>query len=73
MQTRSQAKPTELEVNIDFDEASRCWNHNKKRLASGTYVYVCGADLKPGGYCQRRPEKNNDHCYLHKSKVEKTT
>jgi len=73
MQTRSQTKPVELEINIDFDEASRCWNQNKKRLASGTYVYVCGADLKQGGYCQRRPEKNNDHCYLHKSKVEKTT
>jgi hypothetical protein len=35
--TRSQSKINE--VNIDFDEASREWNKNKKRLGNGMYAY----------------------------------
>jgi len=70
MITRSQ---TIKEVNIDFDDASRCWLQNKKRLACGTYVYVCGAELKAGGFCQKKPEKFSDNCYMHKTKCVKMT
>ena len=29
----------ELEVNIDFDDASREWRKNKRRMGNGTYSY----------------------------------
>lgn len=43
--TRSQSKPVlttpkELDVNIDFDEASGAWNANKKKLGNGMYKYI---------------------------------
>jgi hypothetical protein len=74
MRTRSQA--AELEVDIDFDEASRLWNANKKRLASGCYYYVCGAELRNGRFCKRKPVKKSDYCHEHcslQSFSEKTT
>ena len=42
MKTRSQTnkeQPIELEVNIDFDEASKAWKANKKSNGNGTYTY----------------------------------
>jgi hypothetical protein len=45
MKTRSATRkqsiyvPQELEVNIDFDDASKCWMKNKKKLANGCYIY----------------------------------
>jgi len=70
MKTRSQSKTvhfTELDVFIDFDEASAAWNSNKKRLSHGLYVYVCGNPLKNGGYCKKTPYKNDSCCHLHTS------
>lgn len=32
----------EYEVAIDFDDAHDSWMSNKKRNASGAYVYICG-------------------------------
>lgn len=63
MQTRSQTKHMQntYEVNIDFDEASRLWNSNKKKLSTGCYKYVCGRELKTGKFC-----KNNISCAIHK-------
>lgn len=70
MKTRSQTvleKATkELTVDIDFDEASRCWLSNKKRLTNGTYQYVCGSQLKDGSHCKRKSFKNSIFCYQHK-------
>lgn len=46
MQTRSQTirnRPVELEVNIDFDGASRSWLANKIRLSDATYKYKANA------------------------------
>jgi len=39
--TRSQHKKMEqgLTVEIDFNEASRCWMKNKKRVGNGMYSY----------------------------------
>ena len=57
----------ELEVNIDFDEASRCWNSNKKRLANGCYKYVCGFEKKNGNFCKKYCVKNKNKCHVHLS------
>ena len=41
MQTRSQTKKPRVEfsVDINFDQASRAWLANKRRLGNGTYEY----------------------------------
>lgn len=62
MKTRSQTNAEILDVNIDFDEASRSWNANKKRTGNGTYVYVCGAQLKNGNFCKRSMQP----CFMHR-------
>ena len=65
MKTRSQPiKPT-FEVNIDFDEASRYWNANKKRTGDGSYKYVCGTSLKNGNFCKRPMKPYNNTCSMH--------
>jgi hypothetical protein len=50
---------------IDFDEASREWNRNKKRDGQ-MYMYVCGSDTASGKPCQRRPMKDCTTCSQHK-------
>jgi hypothetical protein len=65
MQTRSKDKP-ELEVNIDFDEASKYWNANKKKQANGCYKYICGVELKDGNFCKKTQYKNCQFCFIHK-------
>ena len=62
MKTRSQTNAEILDINIDFDEASRYWNANKKRTGNGSYVYVCGAQLKNGNFCKR----NMQPCFMHR-------
>jgi len=61
MKTRSQTRKEEIEVvelveentksiysvDIDFDEASRAWNANKKRLPNGEYRYIRERRVKP--------------------------
>jgi len=48
-------------VDIDFDEASRCWMSNKLSIGNGSYKYICGAITKKGDKC-----KNHTNCRLHK-------
>jgi hypothetical protein len=50
---------------IDFDEASREWNRNKKRDGQ-MYMYVCGCETVSGKPCQRRPVKDGTTCAQHK-------
>ena len=45
-QSRQKKERIEYEVNIDFDEASRCWNANKVRLGNGWYAYNRGMKLR---------------------------
>ena len=52
-------------VNIDFDEASREWNRNKKRVDQ-SYVYICSAVTKQGNSCQNKRYKNCNFCYIHR-------
>jgi hypothetical protein len=65
MKTRSQNK--ELEVNIDFDEASRLWNSNKKKISKCCYEYVCGRELTNGLFCKRKIN-GFQYCWIHKPK-----
>jgi len=52
----------EYAVEIDFDEASRHWNANKKRLTNGCYQYVCGTPLANGLFCKRKMCKTSQLC-----------
>jgi hypothetical protein len=65
----SEIKNAIYDVVIDFDDASRCWTSNKRRLKNGCYQYICGAQLKNGNKCQRKPMSGIDSdsfaCSLH--------
>jgi len=52
---------------IDFDEASREWMRNKKRVGL-MYIYVCGETTSTGRPCQRRPKKGCAFCATHEIK-----
>ena len=55
----------QLEVNINFDEASECWKANKKSIGNGCYHYICLQKTKTGNKCNRKPEINSDFCKIH--------
>jgi len=69
MRTRSQTKTHEktdtsriiYDNTIDFDDAILNWNANKKKLSDCCYSYICGKELKTGGFCQR-----STNCRIHK-------
>jgi len=62
MQTRSQTHNLpKYTVDIDFDDASREWNANKKRVGQ-MYLYVCGKILASGKRCQNKPGETLDRC-----------
>ena len=44
----------ENNVRIDFDEASREWNKNKRRVGQ-SYEYVEGLTTRSGGFYQKKP------------------
>jgi hypothetical protein len=68
MLTRSQTARPEYEINIDFDQASKLWNSNKKKLNNGCYEYVCGKELQNGEFCKNKI-KNSHFCFIHKNKM----
>tara|TARA_B110000208_G_C11372138_1_gene285391 strand:+ start:82 stop:381 length:300 start_codon:yes stop_codon:yes gene_type:complete len=51
-------------IRIDFDEASKEWNANKRRVGQ-SYEYVCGATTRNGKNCQKKPLNNYTHCNTH--------
>lgn len=43
-------------VDINFDEASKAWMRNKKKLGNGVYSYICGTKKRTkSGYCRNDP------------------
>lgn len=75
MITRSQSKnlhpckeQTVIDTVIDFEEATREWTANKRRLNNGCYRYVCGTPLLSGKFCQRLPSKGGCVCPGHSKK-----
>ena len=68
MQTRSQSNIIAplYEVNIDFDEASRCWKQNKKPTGNGCYKYVCSHLKKDGTVCGKGCYHSSEFCWSHR-------
>ena len=67
-QTRSEWVPTTVavyEVDIDFDEASKMWKFNKKRMGNGTYKYICCELNKSGLKCGRNIADDTACCKTH--------
>jgi hypothetical protein len=60
----SDKKPL-YEVNIDFDDASKCWLANKRSLGGGTYRYVCAKKGKNNNMCIARCLPGEDYCKTH--------
>ncbi len=55
-------------VAIDFDEASKAWNLNKKKLGNGCYEYICKSTTKTGQLCKNTPQVGSEFCSLHYKK-----
>ena len=47
-------------VDIDFDEASRRWRANKKRVGL-SFQYCCGEERPNGEFCKRAPGHRKHH------------
>ncbi len=52
-------------VDIDFDEASRMWEYNKKRIGNGSYKYICCELNKSGKKCGRQIVCETKYCRAH--------
>ena len=62
--TRSRSKANiTLDVDIDFDDASREWNRNKRRVGQ-MYQYVCGQTCRSGNPCKKLPVNGELHLSL---------
>lgn len=71
MQTRSETKYQKnslYTIEIDFDEASKEWNANKRKVGNGCYKYLCNYKCKSGNLCKREPKPSNDFCSTHFTK-----
>ena len=62
---RTKIPLVELAVDIDFDEASRAWHENKKKLNDCTYKYICVHCSITGRKCGRVPLANSNYCKAH--------
>ena len=56
----------ELEVNIDFDEASKAWHANKKSIGNSHYKYICEISTKTGTQCSKGCYKTELFCWSHR-------
>ena len=63
-QTRNLIKLPLLEVNIDFDYASKCWRENKIELGGGVYRYVC-CNNKNNKQCNSKCLPGELYCKTH--------
>ena len=54
-----------MEVNIDFDAASKAWMENKRKIPNGCYEYRCIAITKKGTGCKNKPMKDQKYCKVH--------
>lgn len=58
----------ELEVNIDFDDASKEWHKNKKSIGNGQYNYICKIQTNKKGKCNNVCYQGTDKCWIHRNK-----
>ena len=59
----------ELEVNIDFDEASKEWHANKKSIGNSHYKYICEISTKTGKQCGKVCYKCESYCWSHRKQT----
>ena len=59
----------ELEVNIDFDEASKAWHANKKSIGNSHYKYICEINTKTGKQCGKVCYKCESYCWSHRKQT----
>ena len=58
----------EFELEFDFDDASKHWNANKKKMENACYIYVCGyLKSKTGKKCMNKTNCG-EFCRFHKKK-----
>jgi hypothetical protein len=55
-------------VEIDFNDASKCWMANKKHMKDGNYKYICCEKTQSGNQCKRESLAGCDYCKIHKNK-----
>jgi hypothetical protein len=55
----------EVEVDIDFDEASREWQSNKKSIGNSSYKYVCQKVGNTGKMCRSKCLAGEHYCSKH--------
>jgi hypothetical protein len=56
------------EFAFDFDDASKHWNANKKKIENACYIYVCGyIKSKTGKKCMNKTSCGV-LCHFHKNK-----
>lgn len=65
VKTRNQIINELLEVNIDFDEASRMWKENKWDIGGGTYRYRCMKNGHNGAKCISKCLSGEEYCRNH--------
>lgn len=59
-----------LTVSIDFDEASKEWNKNKKKTPEG-YKYICTSTIgKTKRKCKTVCFKASEYCYVHRKQAD---
>jgi hypothetical protein len=59
-------KPYYGEFVFDFDDASKHWNANKKKMENACYIYVCGyLKSKTGKKCMNKT-RCGECCRFHK-------
>jgi len=60
---------TIIDFIIDFNEASKEWNKNKKKTPEG-YKYICKATIgKTKRKCKTVCFKTSEYCYVHRNKI----
>lgn len=56
-----------LEVNIDFDEATKEWRSNKKSIGNGHYKYICQLIIRgKNNICEKSCYKGTNTCWIHR-------
>jgi len=66
MQTRSKTVK-QLEVNIDFDDASKEWHKNKKAIGNSQYKYICQIQTNKRSLCGKVCYNNSNKCWTHRN------
>jgi hypothetical protein len=56
------------QLNLDFDDASKCWKLNKKYIGNGCYKYICTKLTKSGKQCKNESLRNCEFCRFHVNK-----